>query len=490
MMGSTTDESSNQCCCRRRRRRCATSMTTVTMSPISTLLLLLFSNGRGEDHQVALPLTMVDAFFSVAPPPVTTSGSRQVWRPTRCGALTTTTRCGSIASSSNKERSMVSYWWRGKKGGIRRHRDGDGGRIKAMELYMHDDIGYSSNGEWNDEWSNSGGTSNAASAATDDNNYDDGIEFQRVVEADSRKYNMTSFGSFGSTTHADSLSSTSSSTTSLMSSPPLPKGFTYDDEFDIDETLDHGILHHNDLSGPSRLGYGVTYGYGSSGGGSNNIIESESSSSSSMEIVYDDDDEYNDYFDAADEGGMFTIEDPEIDGSIVADGTSSSSGGLSYGLYAPEVNKWTTLMADGTNAAIHRPGREMTLEEGMEILYNDLKDLSPSDYDAIEIYWDKLMPTVSYLGTVYAAKVKQALCVAYRAHRSQIRKSGEPFIIHPVEVALLLSGMKMDASTVMSGLLHDTVEDTDLTFEQVEGEIYVHFYTVENIYYFVFSLFC
>jgi hypothetical protein len=349
---------------------------------------------------------------------------------------------------------MVSYWWRGKKGGIRRH------------------LGYSSNGEWNDEWSNSGGSSNAASAATDDNNYDDGIEFQRVVEADSRKYNMTSFGSFGSTTHADSLSSTSSSTTSLMSSPPLPKGFTYDDEFDIDETLDHGILHHNDLSGPSRLGYGVTYGYGSSGGGSNNIIESESSSSS-MEIVYDDDDEYNDYFDAADEGGMFTIEDPEIDGSIVADGTSSSSGGLSYGLYAPEVNKWTTLMADGTNAAIHRPGREMTLEEGMEILYNDLKDLSPSDYDAIETYWDKLMPTVSYLGTVYAAKVKQALCVAYRAHRSQIRKSGEPFIIHPVEVALLLSGMKMDASTVMSGLLHDTVEDTDLTFEQVEGEIYV-----------------
>jgi hypothetical protein len=362
----------------------------------------------------------------------------------------------------------MSYWWRWKKGGTLHHRicDGDGGKIKAMELCVHD------NGEWVDDWIDdwSGGMSNAA--ATDhNNNNDDGIKVQRV-ESDSRNYNMTSFGTFGST-HANLLSSSSSSssfasTTLTTSSPPLPKGFTYDDEFDIDETLDG--IHHNDLSGPLRLGYGVTYGRGNSGI-TNNIVESSSSSSSSssMEIIYDDD-----YFDA-DEGGMFTIEDPEIDGSIVADGTFSSSSGLSYGLYAPEVNKWTTLMADGTNAAIHRPGREMTLEEGMEILYNDLKDLSPADYDAIETYWDKLMPTVSYLGTVYAAKVKQALCVAYRAHRSQIRKSGEPFIIHPVEVALLLSGMKMDASTVMSGLLHDTVEDTDLTFEQVEGETYVSF---------------
>jgi (p)ppGpp synthase/HD superfamily hydrolase len=95
--------------------------------------------------------------------------------------------------------------------------------------------------------------------------------------------------------------------------------------------------------------------------------------------------------------------------------------------------------------------------------------LSATDYDAIETYWDKLIPTVSYLGTDHVAKVKQALCVAYRAHRSQIGKSGEPYIIHPVEVALLLSGMKMDASTVMSGLLHDTVEDTDLAFEQVKA---------------------
>jgi len=168
-------------------------------------------------------------------------------------------------------------------------------------------------------------------------------------------------------------------------------------------------------------------------------------------FTYDDED-----YDGKYSNGEYN--DPEIDGSIIADSC-----------YAPEVNKWTTLMTDGTNAVIHRPGKEMTLEEGMEILYNDLKDLSRFDCNMIEGYWVQLMPTVSYLGTSNAFKVKQALRVAYRAHRSQMRKSGEPFIIHPVEVALLLSGMKMDAETVIAGLLHDTVEDTDLTFEQVEA---------------------
>jgi hypothetical protein len=161
--------------------------------------------------------------------------------------------------------------------------------------------------------------------------------------------------------------------------------------------------------------------------------------------------------------------DPEISGSIIADASSSSTTSTSSDLCAPEINKWTTLMTSGTNAAIHRPGPAMTLQEGMEILYNDLKDLTSHDYQMIEGYWDDLLPTVSYLGSYKAERIKQALRVAYRAHLGQMRKSGEPFIIHPVEVALLLSGMKMDAETVMAGLLHDTVEDTDLTFEQVEA---------------------
>jgi GTP pyrophosphokinase len=127
---------------------------------------------------------------------------------------------------------------------------------------------------------------------------------------------------------------------------------------------------------------------------------------------------------------------------------------------APEVNQWTTIMS-----------REYLLKESETDLaqfYQDLRDMSNYDAMQVEGYWSRLMPTVSYLGTERVARVYNALLVAYRAHRGQLRKSGEPFIVHPLEVALLLSGLKMDAETVMAGLLHDTVEDTDLTFSQIE----------------------
>jgi hypothetical protein len=151
------------------------------------------------------------------------------------------------------------------------------------------------------------------------------------------------------------------------------------------------------------------------------------------------------------------------------DKPASSSTVMMASPTAPEVNKWTTIMKDGTTAVFQRSDKKMSIIEAMDSLYNSLKDMSPLDVQEVERYWDTLMPSVSYLGSNHAAKVKEALRVAYRAHRDQKRKSGEPFIIHPVEVALLLAGLKMDGETIMAGLLHDTVEDTDLTFDQIEA---------------------
>lgn len=158
---------------------------------------------------------------------------------------------------------------------------------------------------------------------------------------------------------------------------------------------------------------------------------------------------------------------PSVNGLKESDQQEISKGDPST--TAPEVNKWTALMADFTNAVTHRLRKEVTVAEGTEILNNHLKDMTDFDNAEVEKYWDKIMPNVSYLGTQSVAKIKMALRVAYRAHRAQRRKSGEPFIIHPVEVSLLLAGLRMDAETVMAGLLHDTVEDTDLTFTQVEA---------------------
>jgi hypothetical protein len=130
---------------------------------------------------------------------------------------------------------------------------------------------------------------------------------------------------------------------------------------------------------------------------------------------------------------------------------------------APEINNWTSIMKRG----LFFPKTKKP--ETVDKVYKDLRDMSPYDCEQVDIYWDRLLPVVSYLGTERVVKVYDALRVAYRAHRGQARKSGEPFIIHPVEVSLLLAGLKMDDATVMAGLLHDTVEDTDLTFELLEG---------------------
>src|SRR6185295_16466340 len=55
-------------------------------------------------------------------------------------------------------------------------------------------------------------------------------------------------------------------------------------------------------------------------------------------------------------------------------------------------------------------------------------------------------------------------------HQGQMRASGEPYIIHPLEVAEVLAEMKLDATAIAAGLLHDAVEDTPATSEQIESD--------------------
>ena len=68
----------------------------------------------------------------------------------------------------------------------------------------------------------------------------------------------------------------------------------------------------------------------------------------------------------------------------------------------------------------------------------------------------------SYLSSKEQAKVKHALRISEEAHSNQLRKSGDPFITHPLEVAKILTSIKLDADSIVAGLLHDTLEDTNL----------------------------
>lgn len=66
-------------------------------------------------------------------------------------------------------------------------------------------------------------------------------------------------------------------------------------------------------------------------------------------------------------------------------------------------------------------------------------------------------------------RVHTAYVYAAQKHRGQLRKSGEPYLSHPLNVAYILAQMNMDVDTVIGGLLHDTVEDTDATFKEVSS---------------------
>lgn len=81
---------------------------------------------------------------------------------------------------------------------------------------------------------------------------------------------------------------------------------------------------------------------------------------------------------------------------------------------------------------------------------------------------DILDKTQSYLCPDELEMIKKAYIFSASVHRGQVRLSGEPYLTHPMEVAGILADMKLDAATIVTGLLHDTVEDTFTTLSQIE----------------------
>ena len=73
-----------------------------------------------------------------------------------------------------------------------------------------------------------------------------------------------------------------------------------------------------------------------------------------------------------------------------------------------------------------------------------------------------------YLSTEDVQKINKAYKFAEKCHNGQIRKTGDPYIIHPVFTAIYLSNMKMDWQTISAALMHDVIEDCGITFEEIE----------------------
>ena len=108
------------------------------------------------------------------------------------------------------------------------------------------------------------------------------------------------------------------------------------------------------------------------------------------------------------------------------------------------------------------------IREHAPSLFERLESARPEDALEMLTYAEQLQKATTYLRPSARQAVRYALEVAFLAHRGQTRRSGQPFVTHPVAVASILAETRMDRDAVVSGLLHDTVEDTDMTFAEVE----------------------
>ncbi len=93
------------------------------------------------------------------------------------------------------------------------------------------------------------------------------------------------------------------------------------------------------------------------------------------------------------------------------------------------------------------------------------------DFTSPEVLYKELINNVlKYHPSTDISMIEKAYKVASEAHEGQKRKSGEPYIIHPLCVAIILADLELDKETIVAGLLHDAVEDTWMTYEEVEKE--------------------
>ena len=83
----------------------------------------------------------------------------------------------------------------------------------------------------------------------------------------------------------------------------------------------------------------------------------------------------------------------------------------------------------------------------------------------------KLTDAIEKSNTSYdLERIKAAFTMARQAHKGQMRSSGDPYISHPIEVAIILVGLGMDSDTIIGGILHDVVEDTSITLEDIRKQ--------------------
>ena len=110
-------------------------------------------------------------------------------------------------------------------------------------------------------------------------------------------------------------------------------------------------------------------------------------------------------------------------------------------------------------------------EEKNEVIFDDDKISKSEEFvNPEELYQELIRCVQKYHPSDDISMIEKAYKVASEAHKNQFRKSGEPYIIHPLNVAIILADLKLDKETIVAGILHDVVEDTVMTEDDLRRE--------------------
>ena len=101
---------------------------------------------------------------------------------------------------------------------------------------------------------------------------------------------------------------------------------------------------------------------------------------------------------------------------------------------------------------------------------NELTETSQKKETPEELFETLISKMRRYYLTEDLSLVEKAYHIADEAHNGQLRKSGDPYIMHPIQVAIILAEMEMDKETIVAAILHDVVEDTEMTLDDLRSE--------------------
>ena len=131
----------------------------------------------------------------------------------------------------------------------------------------------------------------------------------------------------------------------------------------------------------------------------------------------------------------------------------------------------TKLNRDASVPDVRGDSRKLSDAERIQIKRADASAKTMQDFTSPEELYGELVAGIrKYHPSDDISMVERAYRIAEDAHNGQKRKSGEPYIIHPLCVAIILADLELDKETIVAGLLHDVVEDTIMTEEEIRDQ--------------------